>query len=228
MLKLIIFLTQSMRHLFILILSMLAGVFCPAVTFAQDDEEKKKPSWSTGLPERHKTPSMNTPDAKVEKPLFEMDQPASIDIPESDMAFPEGLDQKFEMPEITINQSAPKEPKQEEPKKEEPKKEEPKKEYAVYSDNDPFVLDQYQWETIEMEPVKIPKTLYFSHKEVLLEVTINPEGQVLKVARVSDRTPNSILSYANRAIKKWRFKAPSEHGIDGNITDIIRVELFSR
>ena len=32
-----------------------------------ETDDKKKPSWSTGLPERQAAPTMNTPDLSVEK-----------------------------------------------------------------------------------------------------------------------------------------------------------------
>ena len=216
MLKCIHLSDSSMKSRLFFCLCTVTGLFSFSVTFAQDDvEEKKKPSWSTGLPERKSAPSMNTPSAEVEKPQFAMEQPASIDIPETDMALPAGLTQKFVMPEITIDNSAP-------------EIDEPEVEYKVYTAIDSAMLNNYSWEIVEMEPVKIPKTLSFSYQEVMLEISINPQGRVVKVARVSDRTSNTILNYASKTIKKWRFKAPEDDGINGIVSKTMKVELLPR
>ena len=208
-----------MKNSLNLSLSVLVGLICSTNVFAQD-EEKKKPSWSTGLPERQVTPSLNAPAAEVEKPQFEIQQPTLIDIPEAGVTLPEGLNEKFEMPAVIIDNSLG--------VTEEIQQEEQQNDYADYSAADSSLLDNYQWETIEMEPVIIPKVLYFTYKEVLLEITINPEGRVIKVNRVSDRTSLGVLTYASNVIKKWRFKAPAEIGIDGNITKTMLVKLEPR
>ena len=198
---------------------MVVGLIFSTSATAQD-EEKKKPSWSTGLPERQATPNMNAPAAEVEKPQFEIQQPTFIDIPDTGITLSEGLNQNFEMPDITIDNSLNKTAEIEQV--------EHQNDYAEYSAVDSTLLDKYQWETIEMEPVIIPKVLYFTYKEVLLEITINPEGKVIKVNRVSDRTSLGVLTYASNAIKKWRFKAPADIGIDGNITKEMVVKLEPR
>lgn len=201
-----------MSNTLIIVLSAMVGLIGMTNAWAQDNEDKKKPSWSTGLPERKSAPIINTPSSEMAKPTFEIEQPGLIELPESDLAVPAGLQQKFELPEIIIDNSAS----------------EDIDESVDYEDIDLAQLHNYSWEILAMEPVKIPKTLSFSNQEVMLEISINPQGEVVKVQRVNDRTSNKILNYANTAIKQWRFKPPAAVGINAIISKIMRIELLPR
>ncbi len=220
-------------------LCLLMGLFYPLVSLAQESEEteKKKPSWSTGLPERKTAPSMNAPVTEVGKPDFEMAEPETIEMPESDMELTDGLNNEFTMPQITIDNSLSEEVEPEpepEPVVESKPIETSDVQYEVYAATDSSVnrnsslAGDYQWEIIKMKPVKVPKTLLYKAQDVMLEITINPLGEVVKVNRVDKRLSDSIFKYANHVIKKWRFEAPESAGIDSNISQTMRVELQPR
>lgn len=158
---------------------------------------------------------MNTPASEIEKPSFEVEQPASIELPETDMALPDGLQQQFVMPDMTIDNSLAEAIESE-------------VEYADYTATDSAQFNNYSWEILVMEPVKTPNSLSFSNQQVMLEISINPKGQVVKVRRVNDRTSNKILNYASNTIKNWRFTAPEAVGINGIISKTMTVELVPR
>ncbi len=213
-----------MRRTLILTVCTMTGLLCITHAWAQEaEEEKKKPSWSTGLPERASVPTMNTPASEIDKPSFEVEQPTSIEIPAADLALPDGLQQKFELPEMTIDNSTPEVIESDvEPDVE------PDVEYGDFAATDSAQLNNYSWEILDMEPVKIPKSLSFSNQQVMLEISINPKGEVVKVRRVNDRTSNKILNYASSTIKKWRFSAPEAVGINGIISKTMTVALEPR
>ena len=86
----------------------------------------------------------------------------------------------------------------------------------------------YVWEALVSEPVKIPKSLSFSYKEIQLEVHINPAGEVVKVKRLDDVTSSMLLNYSNRALKQWQFRPPAEFGIDEVLVNSLLVEMVAR
>lgn len=200
-----------------LIIICLLGLLMTGDGFAQDDNEpKKKPSWSTGLPERQVKPSMDQPEVQVDQPAIDIEQ-AEIEVERPNgLAIETEFQTDFTLPQIEISSIKDDE-------------DEPQVEYEVFSAADIDSQYDYDWQIEEMRPVKIPKTLSFSYQNVMLEVSINPKGEVVKVKRVSDRTSNVILNYATQTMKKhWKFSAPEAVGITGIITKIMSVDLVSR
>lgn len=208
------FTDRHMKHPIVwLILS--CSLWTAAGLAQEQTTEKKKPSWSQGLPERQATPDFRKPAAPVGQPTAEINEP-EVDMPSAvDVAIDSELTPDFEMPAIEIQVA-------------EPAADEAALEYQVYAASEASALNDYDWQLLEGEPVEIPKTLSFSYKEVWLEVSINPRGEVVKVQRISDRTGMVILNYASQALKNWRFSPPEAVGIDGVISKTMKIDLIPR
>ncbi len=211
---------------------------------AEQEANKKKPSWSTGLPERKAAPSMNKPNIDLGKPDVDLDRPDLVEMPSTDVAIDR---ESFAIPEISIEPATPTSAvppvaksssrtrrtvsfdasavtTEEEP---EMQVEDVQPEAVAMVDNSKQ-LNGYDWEILKSEPIKIPKSLSFSYKDVKLEVHINPEGKVVKVKRLSDLTSNLILNYSTKTLKKWQFRPPAEFGISEVIQTNMVVDLVAR
>lgn len=237
-------------------------LFTSCVLFAQqdkdEDKDKKKPSWSTGLPERTAAPTLNKPSTDIGKPDFGVAEPDNSSMPATDMSLDNELSEGFALPEITIDTNLPVASQQKTTKSHQ----------AVTSDSSDLKVEEktvdeavvesqaaitepnadisdrvsetligtsgnlspadYDWELVEMVPVKIPRSMSYSYKEVTLEVHINPQGEVVTVKRMSDLTSNKLLNYSLKAMKNWRFRPPADYGIDEVISKAILVELVPR
>ncbi len=210
-----------------------------------DAEDKKKPSWSTGLPERQAAPTMNTPDLNVEKPQVDVGQPDVVEMPVTDMAIerPSFSMPAIEIAPVTDDANVPPAPKSSSRARQANNDDEPSSPVRSTINNtaqaitagQPYqVLGEqnypngYVWEALVSEPVKIPKSLSFSYKQIQLEVHINPAGEVVKVKRLDDVTSSMLLNYSNRTLKKWQFRPPAEFGIDEVLVNSLLVEMVAR
>ncbi|WP_154223588.1 energy transducer TonB [Marinicella rhabdoformis] len=221
--------------------------FCLPV-FAQDskDDEQKKQNQGgpLGLPERTSAPQLNTPvmtsdepevvDTSVERPDFGFDE-SDLDVggfnPDLDLTSgTEGQTESANDTEIptedigstdVVTESEPEEEQTDVPKE-------------TTEDASPAVLtpvkslDEYSWHIAQSNEISIPKTLYFSKKQVRLKVTIDPQGQVVKVRGIRNTTPRSVLNYVHQALKSWQFEPPENFGIDKNITKELVIPLVLR
>lgn len=205
-------------------------------------EDKKKPSWSTGLPERQAAPTMNTPDLSVEKPRMDVGQPEVVEMPTTDLAIEQP---SFSMPAIEmapVNDDGNVPPAAKSSSRSRPvnnrtedTSETSSQAEAVVTTGRPYRLlgeqnypNGYVWEALVSEPVKIPKSLSFSYKEIQLEVHINPAGEVVKVRRLDDVTSTMLLNYSSRALKEWQFRPPAEFGIEEVLVNSMLVDMVAR
>lgn len=200
--------------------------------YAQDavDEEKKKPSWSSGLPERKVAPVVDKPTLTLD------DEPERPEMKRSDFGFDDSTvivedyqpefqaptDQSTAMPENNV------EPIQENEVETSATQALEVVEVAVQASNPNKSPDSYAWEVLQSEPITVPKTLYYSKKQVRLKVTINPDGEVVKLRSIRNSVPGSVVHYVRQAMKTWRFEAPSAYGISEHITKELHIPIELR
>lgn len=87
----------------------------------------------------------------------------------------------------------------------------------------------YSWTLQRQFPVKVSPALLRQHDRVLLRVMINSLGEVVQVDRVTADTPEPIIDQASRSLKRWRFAAPINEGIEqGLLAKVFEVPLAAR
>lgn len=226
--------------------------FCQTI-LAQDTKEDTKTqnqSGPLGLPERKSVPKLNSPvltsdktedeinederpdfgfdDADMKVEGFQSDLGLTPESTNKDAATPAEVDNSTSE-ETVLSESSESSSEKEDEEIQLLKEEEVLPDTILTEEVSTVTSDEeYSWKIIQSEPISIPKTLYFSKKQVRLRVTINPQGEVVKVRGIRKTTPHSVLNYVNQALKAWQFEPPQNFGIDENITKVLVIPLSLR
>lgn len=195
-------------HLFLLMLLLV-----PLGLRAQASDEKQKPSWSQGLPERTKAPTTQPGMIDIKEPgaVKNDDLRPEMDLDTDMSEFDLGMDLPQAKPTITGTEPVA-ESKQVAVVEPEVKAVVPK---AVTTDP-----DEYGWQVVESYPIVIPKTYYYDKDQVKVKVTINPEGEVIRVKGSSRNLSQSVVFSVQKQLKSWRFEPPANHGITSSISKV--------
>lgn len=103
-----LFYGRVMKILFLWVLMMVPGALFAQQDGAEDENEnKKKPSWSTGLPERTAAPTLNKPSTNLGKPSFDVADPVKTELPSADVSFNNELSEGLKLSEIDLGSPLP-------------------------------------------------------------------------------------------------------------------------
>ncbi len=196
--------------------------------------QKKRPSWSQGLPKKNAVPTMHVP--KTDSPSFQVDTPEpGVDLPVAVIEVwsvepthpepPQTTELSTDVDVATATRQAA----------------EPLEDQAVVAST-PITLvsaasnrltvqpvNNYSWAIQRQFPIKVSPATRQHRDSLLLEVKINDQGEVLSVAAVSDDTPKSLVLQASRAMQRWRFAAPADEGITtAELSRVLKVPLAAR
>ncbi len=166
------------------------------------DEDKKRPSWSQGIPERQSTPDMG-------RPQFD---PADSAIEIETSAVAEGVnDFKLDVitPEITPPATLPDLP--------EPVIRPASADVAVtaaVSAVEAASNDLYDWHIEQQQPVLVPADTLQILDRVMMKISINANGEVVAVEAAQDDLPQDLFNRARKSINQWRFAAPKYQGVE--------------
>ena len=209
-------------------------------------EEKKRPSWSQGLPERTAAPSMQVPvtkptDFRPEAPTVDLDVSDVLENPVMTVAEPieqtadpviEMADEvEVEAPEVVAETAedsadvrllAAAEPLINQPERTEPTG-------LIPEVDESLSADQYSWTIEKQLPVRVSANVFSQYNSVLLKVMINNNGEVVGVDKVIANTPDLVVQQAERSLKRWRFLAPASEGIKASLLSrVLKVQLSAR
>ncbi len=193
--------------------------------------EIKRPSWSQGLPERHKAPKFEQPSLEIEEqpdtvqtPMIERNAPVIEPILTEQPKF---TLEKFDVPEFEVQSTAP-------------------QQTAILEDAKPVRLDslakkrnriggekqvnplhqQYHWKVISTQPINIPSHLT-SVNNINVKIFLKPNGQVSKVTSNDPNVSSTMLKYASESISNWLFEAPEKIGITEVMSKQFDIEIQS-
>ncbi len=202
-------------------------VLLTSVAFAQ--EEKKRPSWSQGLPERQAAPQAGSPGmnrVEVKKPEFDV----KPEIEPISSGLEMELDtQAFSVPEPTIEPVT--QPEQESASLNAANRREALEQY--YAGNDESaneqqqaLIKQYKWAVLKTSPIQIPSD-YSGSDSLKLHIQINPKGRVVRVTRADSSIPEYVVESAEKSIKGWRFEPPKNLGIEEVIGKTFTIDVVT-
>ena len=215
------------------------------------EQTTKRPSWSTGLPEKTSTPNRSMP-----KPGLRANERNHSDLHDSfgvsnniEMStLSTGMDPSIAKPQISIHQasktiqlthnSQTQTIILETQKVNNSESHEPVEQESVSPDlsskpnkNTPQLKPStsYDWKINRKLPIKVPKTLALNQDSLLVKIFINANGNVVGVESVTSDTSETLLTHAKRSINRWRFESPQTQGISANIlSKVFKVELLSK
>ena len=188
---------------------------------------KKRPSWSQGLPERTAAPTLNPSNISLKQAEFKIDRSTFKNEWE-----PEGV-AITEVEKHTTSLAPTRHPSQgiesfvpitTEATKPSQTSESVDDRSAQLSPNQ-AAQPAFNWKPLRLIPVQVPQTILEQQNSVLLKIEINTLGEVIAVSPVVNDTNPAILIHAQRHIKRWRFEVPHHHGITNPISRVFKVDL---
>ena len=228
---------------------LLVAMLSTQLAWSQENDGKR-PSWSQGLPERHKTAA---PNMKNQIPTMEDGLGADLDLGMSrtDIEF-EGLSKPVVIkPENKkIDAVEPIEPvhspvvefdteavlqapstatstshqKSNVNMQSNVLVQQKEKVQAPVDEN----AASYLWHVERMVPVQVPKSLAAQHHSVLLKLSIDSQGKVIDVSPVIDQTSPTVMRHAIRYVNQWRFEPPRKQGINHELSRVFNVSIQAR
>lgn len=87
----------------------------------------------------------------------------------------------------------------------------------------------YSWEITRQLPIEVSSRLFDEQSSVLLKIFINSKGDVIAVEPVLNDTPESLVSQAERSIKRWKFVSPQSLGFKQQVMSrVFKVALSEK
>lgn len=209
------------------------SLFLSSAAFAQNTDEqkteeinKKRPSWSQGLPERQKvlkpgTPALNldstnrsvleTPvieQVQTEQPKFELEQ---LEVPTFDHNI------EIEAPVLDqVNTQAA--------QRLDVRAKSSRRSLAAKEVNP--LHAKYKWKVLRTTTIEMPSQLK-RQSPIDVIIYIKPNGSVSKVTSKDPEVSSTMLKYVSESIQNWQFDAPSKLGIDEIISKKFAIEIQS-
>lgn len=196
------------------------------VVVAQEDNKKKRPSWSQGLPERQAVPQPGKPAVNVDRPVeSEIDATPEIEPIES------GLELELVTEPIVVPQPVI------EPVSTQPEvpnvtsRREAFDQYYGGKENSDIsqqqaLIKQYKWSIVKTLPIDIPND-YTGSDSLKLHIQINPKGRVVRVTRADNSIPEYVVESAEKSIRSWRFEPPEDLGIEEVIGKTFTIDVVT-
>ena len=205
---------------------MIIGLLLTFSSNAQD-ENKKRPSWSQGLPERQAVtkpmdsgfkPAANDDTLTSTPGLTAMDQP---NLPSIDVNL---LENPVVIPEpVLVIETEPLVPTASNRKAAFDQYHSNESPAEAVNEINPLIAE-YKWIPIKTMPIEVPASSD-KNKQLKLIIQINPKGQVVAVNKADANISALVMQSAEKSILKWRFVPPSELGITENISKTFAIEI---
>ncbi len=210
----------------------------------QPQDETRRPSWSSGLPERRIVEPIEAPKLKVDMDDMKMDMSEfGLEKPKVEFNFPkENLQQSetdvesqsepvVELPteEVLIDSSEDSEAAVVEIVPEVIIEPEPEPEPELVPEP-PVVIPPpvYKWVVTERAPVDFPAIAARRQLSgwVDVEVTLNPQGDVVASEAVDYSADGRVfIDAAENNVSQWRFQPPREQGVNELVSNVYRLEF---
>ncbi|WP_154223715.1 hypothetical protein [Marinicella rhabdoformis] len=217
-----------MKYILVTSLVLSSAVSAQSPTDQQTTEEanKKRPSWSQGLPERQKVlkpgaPALNVDSStrsdieapivervQTEQPKFELEQ---LEVPTFDHQI------EIEAPVLDQTDTQP-------PQRLDARAKSQRRTLITKEDNP--LHDKYQWEVVHTTPIEMPSHLN-SKGNIEVIIYIKPDGSVSKVTSRDPDVTSTMLKYVSESIQNWRFEAPNKIGISEVMSKQFAIEIKS-
>ncbi len=188
-------------------------------------KNKKRPSWSQGLPERQS--SINTI-TSMNSLKTNTDTEENL---KDDIKF-----NKTEMPNIEIDVASTK-PVMElkiEPVNhniltrkqvfEQYYSSDKKTEKENTTNSDDSLSSAYKWTPIKTSPVNISES-FDTNEALKLNIQINPKGDVTRVTSADNSIPRKVFKHVEKSILNWKFQAPEKVGITEKISKTFTIDI---
>ena len=211
----------------------------------QSEEQTRRPSWSSGLPERQKPETMSRPDLSedfqddltIDRSELGLERP-EIGMPDPEMdPAPISQEEPVSDTEIKDEPAAATEsvPTEEPVVEEQPAVTDPMPEPEPVSEPEPEpepepVIEPavYEWLVVEQAEVDFPSRGIRNQISgwVDVEVTLNPQGDVVSAQTVNYSDDAGIyVEAAEESLKKWIFQPPREQGVNELVSKVYRIDF---
>lgn len=218
---------------YIIIISLLFSVTVKAQT------DKKRPSWSQGLPERQKTVSTSQPRLSIQ----DESQSTDVEAPIHDNIAAETPTfelEEFAPPQLKyeINQTATEQPTQTEENTNSPHSVSGSNYRSRLSAGQRFqkrssnktvknpLHDEYKWQVLSTTPIGVPSHLN-NVTNLNIEIFIKPDGSVSRVSSTDPNVTSQLLKYVTESVENWQFEAPEKIGIYDEMSKNFAIEIES-
>lgn len=222
-----------MRTTFLIIALLSGAAFAQNSTQQNNDqavedkppvnEQKKRPSWSQGLPERQNAPSagslLSKPKAVIDDTPEQQAIRPELEAPEIDLGFKPKPASEFNVEPVSVDLSLSREEMRE--SFYESEKDQPEPEVEVV---DSALLAQYKWQVVKVTEVEVPNN-FDASKALNLNIHINPKGEVIKVVSEDSGLSSRAMRVIEKSIKNWRFEPPADLGIASNINKSFNIDI---
>ncbi|KAA3645763.1 MAG: TonB family protein [Proteobacteria bacterium] len=211
----------------------------------QSEEQTRRPSWSSGLPERQKTETMVRPnlsqdfkdDLTIDRSELGLERP-TVDIPATVTEQEQKQEQEQEPQQETVAPAAsieePVSDSQLVPAEAQDVAAEP--ESLPELQPEPEALPEqpviepaiYEWQVIEEADVDFPLRGIRNQVNgwVDVEVTLNPQGDVVSVQTVDYSDEAAIyVEAAEDSLRQWIFQPPQEQGVTELVSKVYRIDF---
>jgi hypothetical protein len=199
-------------------------IFVTSVGFAQEDS-KKRPSWSQGLPERQAAvqpgkPAINpgrpgAPEIDVAPEIEPMASGLEVELVTEPIAVPQPV---LEAPTESVVTTAA--------DRREAREQYFSGEQQAVNEQQQELIKQYQWSVLKTSPIEIPSD-YSGSESLKLYIQINPKGRVVKVTRADASIPEYVVESAEKSIRRWRFEPPGDLGIEEVIGRTFTIDVVT-
>lgn len=191
------------------------------------EQNKKRPSWSEGLPERQATMSPTSSMLKQETQKESVsNEPVVIEKPVAPTFEVELVTEPMVVPEpmteIKVDPIATIPVNREKVREQYFSNEQPATESLESKES--HLIAQYKWKVLKTTPVEIPGK-GDENDSLKLIIQINPKGHVTRVLKGDANMPSIVLKSVEKSIRNWRFQPPSEIGITENISKTFTIDV---
>ncbi|MCB1584157.1 MAG: hypothetical protein R3E90_12170 [Marinicella sp.] len=199
------------------------------VSLGVAQEEKKRPSWSQGLPEREVAPQpgkpainpvpAETPEFEIKPEIEPINAGLEMEIDTKAFAVPKPVIEPVTT--LATEDSAPSAAN----------RREALEQYFAGDDEasneqQQELIKQYKWSVLKTSPIQIPSD-YKGSDSLKLHIQINPKGRVVRVTKADSNIPEYVVESAERSIKGWRFEPPGDLGINEVIGKTFTIDVMT-
>jgi hypothetical protein len=204
-------------------------LLCLLISYQISAQEanKKRPSWSQGLPERQasvKQISSMYNQQSPEKPVI--DDPIAVDLlsaPDIDVdIISEPI--LVPAPELTmaIDSIQADSVSRKDIREQYYNNDSQESQQSKGLENQ--LVAQYKWQVLSTTPIQMIG-MDGEIESLELIIHINPEGHVIKVAKADASISSRVLQSAEQSIRNWRFQPPAELGIKESISKTFTIDI---
>ncbi|MCW8870941.1 MAG: TonB family protein [Proteobacteria bacterium] len=203
----------------------------------QSEEQTRRPSWSSGLPEREKPEAMSRPGLSQD-----FQQELTIDRSELGLERPKVALPDREAEEQSASQDEPSVTTESIEESVSDSNESPESEPSVVAEPEAIIEAEpepepepviepatYEWQVINQADIEFPSRGVRNQINgwVDVEVTLNPQGDVVSAQTVDYSDDAGIyVEAAEESLRKWTFQPPQEQGVNELVSKVYRIDFI--